>query len=113
MRRATEVAILLALGWALVVPPSGDRSPRARWQQISVFKSAQECESVRAELVVALRRPFGDPWMVPDLDDPVVAEQNLSWAESQCVPATIPGDPAARGETRRPDSEKAQEESTR
>ena len=89
-----RTTVFLAMCWALVVPPSGENGPRAptvRWQQVGVFKSAKECEAVRAELIAAARRPFGDPWMVPEWSDREF-DQKISWADSHCLPTTIPGD---------------------
>ena len=84
--------ILLAMYWVLVVPSSGENSAQApiQWQRVGLFNSAKGCEAVRGELIAAARRPFGDPWMVPS--DTVPIEQQTSWADSLCLPATIPED---------------------
>jgi hypothetical protein len=91
-----QATIFLAMCWAPVVTPSGENGPQAlivQSQQVGLFKSAKECEAVRAELIAAARRPFGDPWMVPS--DTVAVEQEVAWADSHCLPATIPGDRSA------------------
>jgi hypothetical protein len=88
-----QTAILLAIGWALLLPQweeSGSQTPTARWQHAGSFDSAEECEAVRAELIDAARRPFGDPWMIPDLGDRAQVEQKISWADSRCRPCNDP-----------------------
>jgi len=81
------------MGWALLLPrweENGSQAPMAQWQHAGSFASAKECEAVRAELVDAARRPLGDPWMIPDLSDPVQVEQKISWADSRCLPRDYP-----------------------
>jgi len=65
----------------------------ARWQQAGSFDSANECEAVRAELIEAARRPFGDPWMIPDVRDTAQVGQKISLADARCLPR---GDPRIR-----------------
>jgi hypothetical protein len=88
-----QTGLLLALSWALLLPPwetNGSRAPLTRWQHAGSFDSAKECEAARAELIAAARRPPGDPWMVPDPDGPVPVEPKISWADSRCLPRDDP-----------------------
>lgn len=88
-----RAGILLALGWALLLPPqeeNGSRASTARWQHAGWFVSAEQCERVRAELIAGARRRLGDPWMIPDPGAPARVEQNPSWADSRCLPREDP-----------------------
>jgi hypothetical protein len=80
--------MLLAWGWLLLLPPAAQndaQAPLSRWERVGSFGSARECEAVKAELVEAARRSFGDPWMIPDLGDTTQVDRKRSWAESRCV----------------------------
>lgn len=98
-----QTAILGAMGWALVLPlweANSPQGPGARWQHVSSFDSAKECEAVRAELIDAAHRPFGDPWMISDLGDTSQVEEKVAWADSRCLRRDDPrvGPPPTRSE---------------
>jgi hypothetical protein len=83
-----QIGILLAMGWALLLPQSmehGAQPPVASWARAGSFRAASECEAVRAALIDAARTPFGDPWMIPDLGDQTQRDRTISWADSRCV----------------------------
>ena len=89
---------LVVVGWALLLPPwgaDGRRAPLTQWHDAGSFRSAAECDGVRAELIDAARRPVGDPWMIPDgVDAATPATQAPAWGDSQCVPLDdSPADP--------------------
>ena len=49
-----QTGLLLALSWALLLPPwetNGSQAPLTRWQHAGSFDSAKECEAARAELI--------------------------------------------------------------
>jgi hypothetical protein len=58
--------------------------------RVGSFQSLAECEVIRADLIAAAHRPFGDPWMVPDQGDPVRIAQATVWGASRCVPRDEP-----------------------
>ena len=81
-------AILVAMGWALLLPLWEEKSPQgpaARWRHVGSFDSVKECEAVRAELIDAARRPFGDPWMISEVGDTSQVEQKIAWVDSRCL----------------------------
>jgi hypothetical protein len=87
MLRGPVLAILLAIGWILLLPPWEDNDvqvPHARWQRAGSFDSAADCEAFRAERIHAEQQRFGDPWMVPDLSDPAPPRSKISWVDSRC-----------------------------
>jgi len=85
-----RMGLLLAIGWVLLLPPAGKdgaRVPEARWEHAGSFQSLADCEAIRVDLIAAAHRPFGDPWMIPDLGDAVPIARTTVWDDSRCVPA--------------------------
>jgi hypothetical protein len=86
LRQGFRLGILIAMGWVLLLPPAEElQAPRARWQHGGSFVSSKDCDAARAERVAAAEQRVGDPWMIPDLGDPVPVKPKVSWTDSRCV----------------------------